>query len=232
MITIPNFNERCVGKLGNKMFLLAAAIGLAKENNDEVVLSPGKYADLFPMIRQGNTYPEVIYKEKRYEYDKIPYTCNMGLKGYFQSWKYFRNAEYEIRECFDFCFGEQINATSVHVRRGDYVGNKHYVDLYEDTDYYIKAMSKEYGRIIVFSDDIEWCKKRIKGANIGFAEGDEIADMKEMARCNKHIIANSSFSWWGAWLGYGKVIYPKQWFGEKYSNLSTVDLIPNSWEGL
>ena len=95
---------------------------------------------------------------------------------------------------------------------------------------------------MVFSDDPTWCKEVLlgelapycRGMNVDFVKGaDETVDLYAMARCADHIIANSSFSWWSAYLGVNpdrRVIAPKQWFGPANEHLDTRDLIPERWE--
>ena len=94
---------------------------------------------------------------------------------------------------------------------------------------------------LVFSDtvkDVEWCKQNIKADYIEFSDGsdinghNDIIDFTLMSKCDHNIIANSSFSWWAAWLNNNKektVIAPKQWFGKAYVNHNTSDLIPETW---
>ena len=125
--------------------------------------------------------------------------------------------------------------TSVHVRRGDYL--KH-TDVYClcDVDYYKKSMELVGDSFFIFiSDDIDWCKEHFaplihlfKDISIKFSEGnDELTDLMLMKYCHHHIIANSSFSWWGAWLCINpekKVIFPPKWFGPA-CNHDSKDLI-------
>ena len=89
---------------------------------------------------------------------------------------------------------------------------------------------KEY-KFLVFSDDIEWCKQ-VFDDDFNFIEGEEdYVDLLLMARCKHNIIANSSFSWWGAWLNRNnnkRVIAPKKWFGS-VANLDSKDLLPKGW---
>ena len=85
---------------------------------------------------------------------------------------------------------------------------------------------------LIFSNDIEWCKKNFIGNQFIFIEGEkDYIDLWLMSLCKNNIIANSSFSWWGAWLNTNsdkKVITPKNWFGPAI-NHSTQDLIPEKW---
>lgn len=181
---------------------------------------------------------------------------NVHLEGYFQSWKYFD----EIRDTIvsDFSYRQQPNdanakllktiqndprAVSLHIRRGDYVTNSNANSFHglKDIKYY-KAALKEIKKHIkspnlyVISNDPEWCRKNldlgvptiIVDNNTGEKSGAE--DMRLMRACKHNILANSSFSWWGAWLNENPdkiVVAPKQWFNDE--SIDTSDLIPESW---
>ena len=86
---------------------------------------------------------------------------------------------------------------------------------------------------MVFSDDLDWCKETFLGNRFTFISGNrDYQDLFLMSMCKNNIIANSSFSWWGAWLNTNlnkKVIAPKKWFGPQLS-LSSDDIYPNTWE--
>lgn len=145
------------------------------------------------------------------------YAKEHGCDYYFQDPKYFEKYANEIKALYgDITWAgiDMIDKISIHVRRGDYVGNSFYVDLME-TDYYQKAMAEFKGsKFLVFSDDIEWCKQQDIFRGCYFSHNTELEDLNEMMTCNGHIIANSTFSWWGAWLGKGKVIAPKAWYAD------------------
>lgn len=133
---------------------------------------------------------------------------------YLQGEEYFEDYADEIKRLYGAGISK-IDQVSIHVRRGDYVNNPFYVDLFS-VGYYEKAMAMFPGAsFLVFSDDIEWCKLQDIFKNCEFSEGNsEIEDLNLMASCQGHIIANSSFSWWGAYLGKGKVVAPsaKNWY--------------------
>lgn len=141
---------------------------------------------------------------------------------YVQSDEYFRDYEYEIKNLYGAGI-VPINQVAIHVRRGDYVGNPFYVNLME-TPYYRDAMAlfpdEEF---LVFSDDIEWCKKQPIFKHCDFSEGDEITDFNRMAGCKGIIMANSSFSWWASYLSNGKVIAPKEWYTDGVIRTTTLD---------
>jgi len=126
---------------------------------------------------------------------------------------------------------------SLHIRRGDYLRTQDHHPVCS-LDYYMDALSKfrdkEY-KFIVFSDDVDWCRNNFNEDFI-FTEGNtDYEDMWLMSLCDHNIIANSSFSWWGAWLNDNpnkRVIAPKKWFGPSYSNWKLDDLFCNDWEVL
>ena len=105
----------------------------------------------------------------------------------------------------------------LHIRRGDYVGNQNHP--LQTTEYYetgLKFFDNDIP-VMVFSDDIEWCKKQtiFSGDRFIFSEDNDAGtDLMLQSLCKYHIIANSSFSWWGSWLAKSKkVIAPKKWLG-------------------
>ncbi len=141
---------------------------------------------------------------------------------YVQSDEYFSDYEKEIKLLFGANI-EPINQVAIHVRRGDYVNNPFYVDLME-TPYYEQAMAQFPNEsFLVFSDDIEWCKKQEIFKDCEFSGGDEITDFNRMAGCKGVIMANSSFSWWASYLNKGKVIAPKLWYGDGKERTTTLD---------
>lgn len=154
---------------------------------------------------------------------------------YLQSEEFFKEYAEEIKKLY----GEDIGwipEVAIHVRRGDYVNNSFYVDLFAN-GYYERAMAlfpdKQF---LVFSDDIEWCKQQEVFKGCSFSEGnDEITDMNLMASCSGNIIANSSFSWWAAYLNpnHGKVVAPKDWYTltsptDGHTRVPSTEL-PSSW---
>ena len=122
----------------------------------------------------------------------------------------------------------------MHVRRGDYLKFK---DTHPpcSVEYYNQAISSfsESSIFLVISDDIEWCKENFLGDKFYFVEGNEdYIDLYLMSLCKNNIIANSSFSWWAAWLNRNKekiVIAPEKWFGNEVQ-YNTDNLLPSSWE--
>lgn len=163
------------------------------------------------------------------------YSKDNVLDWYYQDPYFFKDYENGIRTLYSGDIPNKIDAIAIHVRRGDYVNNPFYVDLTK-TDYYERAMALfPNEQFVVFSDDIEWCKKkwRLKDHEmIKFSKGKtDVEDMNLMAACKGQIIANSSFSWWGAWLSPmypdNKVIAPKQWYADG-DNSRTI--LPKHWK--
>lgn len=180
-------------------------------------------------------------------------TGDCYLSGYWQSEKYFKDVEAIIREDFRFCQPlnaknadlskrmQESSAVSLHIRRGDYVSNPKNVALYEvcTPEYYRSAISCVAEQVpdpkfFIFSDDIAWVKENLvidfPHEYVDFNQGAEsYNDMRMMSMCQHHVIANSSFSWWGAWLNPSKdkiVVAPQKWFA---NDTNTRDLCPSSW---
>ncbi|WP_433901435.1 alpha-1,2-fucosyltransferase [Sphingobacterium puteale] len=129
---------------------------------------------------------------------------------------------------------QQKNSVSLHVRRGDYLQEPLFKDICTE-EYYQKSVqyileTQESPLFIVFSNDIAWCKSRFKDLNAIFVEhntgSNSFRDLQLMSLCKHNIIANSSFSWWGAWLNDNPdkvVISPRKWINEP--NIDTSGLV-------
>lgn len=147
---------------------------------------------------------------------------------YVQDPAYFDEYRDEIRHLYGQGIGS-VNKVAIHVRRGDYVNNRFYVDLTQ-TDYYERAMAQfPDSEFLVFSDDIEWCKGQEIFKDCSFSEGnDEVTDLNLMASCKGIIMANSSFSFWGAYLSNTKkIIAPsvKNWYSDQVERT----VCPQEW---
>ena len=124
---------------------------------------------------------------------------------------------------------------SLHVRRGDYVSNPHHP--VQTVEYYQRALEMLPDLdVIVFSDDPDWCKSQeiFQPDRFSISESNTVdADLCLMSLCKYHTIANSSLSWWGAWLAKSeKVIAPKNWFGGDCVNKSVSDMEFGDWTWL
>lgn len=200
-----------------------------------------------------------VLKEKHYHFNpevlKAP--DNTYLDGYWQSEKYFTDIADILRKEFVIkskpdkkntevlAAIKAVNSVSLHVRRGDYVANASTNEFHGTSplDYYRDAIADLTTKVkdphfFVFSDDPEWCKENLKfdfpTTYVDHNSADKgYEDMRLMSNCQHHIVANSSFSWWGAWLDPNpdKLVYaPKNWF--KDSSINTSDLVPATWKRL
>ena len=250
-----------LGRLGNQLFQIAATIGIARRNGCSFVFPTWPYSRHFEFpLPQAHPIRHMQRRLPRsFGYEEIVIDRATELWGFFQSERYFAHCKDEVRHYFtphhavaqllEQGFGRLLaGATcSVHVRRTDYLGDPTWPELAAD-DYYERAMSQfDAGTtFVVFSDDIEWCRDRFRGSAMVFVEAlSAVEDLFLMARCRGHIIANSSLSWWGAWLDPNpnkKVIAPARWFGGKHADptnpyrpsrfggfYDTSDLIPPAW---
>ncbi|MDR1090487.1 MAG: alpha-1,2-fucosyltransferase [Prevotella sp.] len=182
---------------------------------------------------------------------------NVILSGYFQNEKYFKGAEAGIRDDFTFrhplegknkeIAGQlaSVEPVSVHIRRGDYVQNADAASNFVtcDVSYYEKAVAHICGKVnnpsfYIFSDDFDWVKENLDFGNhpVSFVdwnrEGKSCIDMRLMSLCKHNITANSSFSWWGAWLNANPdkvVVCPLRWFREEKKNSLLKDFYPEGW---
>ena len=254
-----------LGQLGNQMFQYAATKGIASKLNTSFMIPDhreifddgigNRYTillhDVFNLdgqrgILQTQNYIQednFCFEEKFFNMSS---STNVCLWGFFQTEKYFKHIEKQIRK--DFTFKDEIkdecddlikqftNPIALHIRRGDFIwNNKNHPPL--NLDYYKSALElfDSDREVIIFSDDTEWCKEQELFADDRFAVaegGDQFYDLCLMSMCDDFIIANSTFSWWGAWLANrGKVVAPKNWFGEALSH-DTKDLYCKGWEVL
>ena len=190
---------------------------------------------------------------------------NTNIDGYLQSEKYFKHIEKEIKEDFEFvddirepCLEftcQHKKLIFLHVRRGDNIGREHLHPV-PTFDYYEKALEHfdSDSKVLVVSDDVEWCRKQkffedkrffineeVEQYDHKCMEGDGVyrksfipyVDLCLMSQCNGAIISPSTLSWWGAWLQKNRtnpVIAPDPWFGPQLlKDNDTKDLIPDDW---
>jgi hypothetical protein len=249
------------GGLGNQLFQIAATHALALKNGYESAFNlrncytpaQGNAANNYKntIFSKLNLFESHEFKnryiEPSFSYHELPNVDDLLLTGYFQSERYFKEYENEIKELFTipleiyniirrFLIKKNYNIekiiTSVHIRRGDYLNLSEYHRLCA-LDYYHKAMEIIKSDYYVFvSDDIEWVKENFSGPNFIFSEfNDELLDFTLLSSCHNNIIANSSFSWWAAWLNQDPkkiVIAPNEWFGP-LGPKDTQDIIPKNW---
>lgn len=218
---------------------------------------PGRWKRMATRIlgTKGDLPPGMI-KERSFRFDPelLSLEGDIYLDGYWQSEKYFREIEGCIRDEFTVKSDpeglnrelaemiKEVDAVSVHVRRGDYVSDP-VTSAWHGTcspRYYeqaaaLIARTVRNPHFFVFSDDPAWAEQNI---HLGYSSvhvkhngpDRHFEDLRLMSSCRHHVIANSSFSWWGAWLGRspGKiVIAPSRWFNTE--EMDTSDLIPDTW---
>jgi hypothetical protein len=205
---------------------------------------------LLPYHKRG------YYKELFFHYDPDFFTAAAStlLEGYWQSEKYFSGItdilldEFRVTAPLSAGTGDLIsrikssNSVSVHIRRGDYVNNPVTLEVHGlcGADYYTKALSAMAGmtgdiELFVFSDDMEWTRQNITAEfPVTYVDHNDSShayeDLYLMSLCKHNIIANSSFSWWGAWLNANPdktVVAPSRWFNR--SDADTSDLLPAEW---
>jgi len=213
MITFPSLNK---SRLGNQLFQVASTIGIAVKNNQEWGFPHWEHPFDMPVVTKRFKTINVPWG-----YHDIKVDDSASISGYLQSEKYFKHCEDLIRELFAFKTSSAYDFIAVHVRRGDY--DDRYNTLL-GSDYYDKALSLLPDLpVVLFSDDMKEAERIIGTGYIAY-HIDPWSDIAMMVQAKYHVIANSTFSWWGAWLsGSDRVIAPAQWFG-KLSRYSTKDL--------
>jgi hypothetical protein len=272
------------GRLGNQMFQYAALKGIASRRGYDYCIPPFniprvdnyslnrcfKLSSLtqnnFGILDRGHA---PVVREMQFHYDEVLHNLcpnDVSIHGFFQSEKYFKHIENDLRG--DFAFYDEIlnpckefiselkDPIFLHVRRGDpnlvdARGFKWaYVNLadthpVQPLEYYEKALAQfdDEQPVIVFSDSPEWVKEQeiFSGDRFSISEPEEkypdgsytpYVDLCLMSLCSHAIIANSSLSWWGAWLINNpnkKVIAPQMWFGPAYADKDTKDLYCEGW---
>jgi len=208
------------------------------------------YTYLF--LGKNNKY--INEKQPTCEPDIFKLTGNIYLDGYWQTEKYFSDIKNILYNDFTIKIPQDkknqeiaeiiknSNSVSIHIRRGDYIENKQTYNVHGvcDLDYYnncINLLLKqiENPHFFIFSDDHQWATENLKlDYPITFVDHNDgsknYEDLRLMSQCKHNIIANSSFSWWGAWLNQNpdKIVYaPQKWFNDSSKN--TKDLIPDQW---
>lgn len=248
------------GRLGNMLFFLSGAFGLAKRSGRTLSLPYWKgYQHVFKWnkdIIEKDYGKAVEIGETDFHYCGEHFQEHLKgeeelihITGYLQSEKYFKEYETEIRDMFQ--FKEEFVALvmenmeevfkkpviCIHIRRGDYIGNENYYQL--PLNYYILALEEHFPdwmenhNILVFSDDIKWCKTYLVGENIFYSDNrSDIEDLCLASKCTHFILSNSSYSWWMAYLSNtkGKIIRPVHMFAGYLAKSNNIkDFWPDMW---
>ena len=252
-----------LGQLGNQMFQYASLKGIAGKHGYQYCIPKNSVVtdalgnklrtELFDVFNLNVNIQKIetdqYLQEPSFNYsENFVNSCpdNVSLWGFFQSEKYFKHIEKEIRK--DFTFKDEIvedckniikdifdDPIALHIRRGDFLINSgnHYN---QSLEYYENALSKfdSDRQVVIFSDDPKWCMLQDLFSSDRFIVSESTGpyhDLYLMTQCSDFIIANSTFSWWGAWLANrGNVIAPEKWFGSNNSHLDTKDLYPDDWK--
>lgn len=241
---------RTAGRRLSRNFQLTELVSL---HDDDVVISA-----LHPFIRRlrssvrgDSTLTDAQIGPERFR--SLVTQRSIRMSGYWQSERYFepiaqllrdiivvkRQAALESAEWVT--ASELSDSVGIHVRRGDYVSNRDTNTFHGvcTATYYEKGLeyvrkTRDVRRVFVFSDDIEWCKKELRLNADTFFVDQMVGDpdqLKLMSFCSHHVISNSSFSWWAAWLGRTDnqiVVYPEKWF----ANGGKLESMPEGWHSL
>ena len=200
-------------------------------------------------LYDGSPFKQTV--EFPFHYVNASINDQTDMVGYFQSEKYFENAIEEVREQFQFKdekkepillkldlgdYPDPSNTTALHIRLGDYESKRDFHPA-QPTSYWQDAMAEAgLDNIVIFSDDKEKAEKMF-GSNkrVTYAnDNDPFTTLYHMSLCKNNILCNSTFGWWGAWLGEANtvdkvVVAPKLWFGPGHASLDPKDIIPERW---
>ena len=264
------------GRFGNQLFQYASLRRIAANNNLDFCIPPEDhptYADyaLFSAFKMEGVKTGIIsgdtVEEASYEFDENLFNnCpdNVNLEGFYQTEKYFKHIEEQIRK--DFTFKDDIlnsckeymdeydDISFLHIRRGDNVGREDYYPL-PSVEWMGEMVEKHFSDkpILICTDDLEWVQSQEEFKDDKFHISETrlyydtpvmvgggsyknslvpYYDLCLMSLCNGGIVANSSLSWWGAWLQTAsnkKIVAQDPWYGPKLSFNNTKDLYPESW---
>ena len=252
---IPFIKVHAIGELGNILFQVANAMSLCIRYHKILFIDyqHAKYAK-YLNIPDCTFDARYCHNAKKMEYYSIPYKeitldhdHSFQLTGYFQSYKFFQNIS---SSHLDSLFSNKIKCTSyktpgtvlvsIHVRLGDYVGTDLYYNLSE-SNYYSRCIQWFRERFanyplqfVVFSNDINACRQNpmLDGFLFDDKNHSDVESMLSMSTCDHHIIANSSFSWWGAHLNKKKdkiVLHPDRFYHSCKDEFGTQDYYPPEW---
>jgi hypothetical protein len=228
------------GRLGNQMFQVASTIGIATRNKmeygfpewnnwdavdrfgSEEDVEVGKWFKELPEAPTGAYHSLPL--PWGYNVVKLEKGKNYDIEGHMQSEKYFNHCKELIKDLFTL-EGEPTNKIAVHIRMGDYCHSNDYHPVCSYT-YYQQAMDM-IGRdneFLIFSDEPDKAEEMFPNMEIDRSDTKEA--LRRMMWCRHFIIANSTFSWWGSWLGWDKdkrIIAPRRWFGD-LAGISSKDI--------
>jgi glycosyl transferase family 11/glycosyl transferase family 7 (putative galactosyltransferase) len=239
-----------IGRLGNAMFQIASVIGIADKLNTLACFPQWKYESSFKRpLPKGHVSNAQPIEEKHFHFDESLFQLdpakNYDISGYLQTEKYFEKER--ILKQFEFSDSIKLLVTArfqralkrptvaISIRRGDFVNNPNYYQI--PVTWYLNAYYKYFNadyNVLIFSDDLNYCKLHLSVLpNVYFAE--QLTDIEQlclMSLCDNHIISNSTFSWWGAYLSQSKkIIRPEKNFaGRLAKENNEKDYWPVTWE--
>ncbi len=261
MIIYPLLGKPGGGRLGNSLWQIAAMIGFCQKYGCDMQIPKWYYSQYFmfpqpeyiidPVINK--TAGEISFRHTPEHWDNYKedfINTTVELKGWFQSYKYFNDYKEKVREQLSFSHSFQAEVKeqfsdvftrptiAISIRRGDYVNNSNYWQL--PINYYIGALYNNFSdwsnySIVVFSDDLNYAKTHLQCLpNIYFADGlSDIGQLCLMTMCDNFILSNSTFSFWGAFLGekeYSKIVRPNFHFdGPLLKDNDWQDYYPPHW---
>ena len=227
------------GRFGNHLFIIATVIAHANRNGMPYHIPKDLYFDNLenPLFNPSLKTRKIPEHEHSYVPLPRPHVYeNQHLTGHYQTEKYFK----DYRDLIIKTIGVkpvQNNFIAIHVRRGDYLTMPTKfppVTLDYIKDGIIHFINRGFRNFMVFGDDYEWNEENVKypGCEFVYQNGTLWEDFNMMCGCMGHIISNSTFSWWAAWIADREVVAPKVWFGPGIKHLDTKDVIPDRWKKL
>lgn len=231
------------GRFGNQLFQIAGTIGIAEANgydygfpkwinhdakerfNTEEDINVGEWFEN-PLPEFGGVLPDYFI---HWGFHGLQHPDNVSYSGHLQSPRYFDHVADKIRHYFTLKEEYAKNEyTAIHIRMGDY-GSEYHPILSDD---YLRAATAYLGGpYLLFSDGGELAYQRLKALGIEseLFVGNTRDSFRQMKACKNHIIANSTFSWWAAWLAGGQVVAPSKWFGA-VAGLDAKDIYCENWK--
>lgn len=234
------------GRWANMLYQVAGVIGIARRNGFDFAfpqLVNHDHRERFGSAEDCDVYrhfenPLPVYDGPtlpdhpvQWGYHDVRLTRSVSLSGHFQSEKFFEHCIDEVRWWLKMTNEPAPNEyTAIHVRRGDY-DDRYHPRVPES--YYREAMKLVAGPYLVFSDDIEECKRMFR-SDVEYSEGrDYLDDFRLMKNCRSFIIGNSSYSAMAAVLANQpekRVVAPRPWFGPAYAQITGEDIYGEAWQ--
>lgn len=256
MITIDNFGER-FGRLGNQLFQLGLLFAIRERRGFEFYLAHDGESvwDCFDLDVPSDGPPGThrFYEESgscNYDPRVFDQPDSTTYNGYFQSYRYLEDCKPAFTRFLRFKFDHRARSeatlfalrrqyrrplVSLHVRRGDYLNPdaEHVWGNLVNDGYYTRAVEAIGHDVtyVVLSDDMDWCREFFDLERVVFADVDHCTALCLMTGCDVNVVANSSFSWWGAFLNPAAEVYApgRWWAGGAPPNDRQDDIVPPAW---